>query len=98
MREVLQILASLTGVFAAGLALTLMLHASVTGRDRYRLPRHIVPLAISYTMMIGLRLPELWAGDGLGPWRESFLLIAYSIGIGGLLVALSKRARTLSDG
>lgn len=98
MKETVQLLAILTGVFAAGLALVLMLHAAVTGNARYRLPRHIIPLAISYTMMIGLRLPEIAAPDGIALWREIGLTVAYSIGIGGLLVALWKRARTLSDG
>jgi hypothetical protein len=82
---------------AVGMSLVLIFHTSVTGRQTYRIPKHIVPLAISYTFLAALIGVRVYLRSITDPLLIAAAAVALGIGIWGLWIAIESRSKAKSD-
>lgn len=78
---------------AVGMSVVLLFHTSATGTHTYRIPRHIVPLAISYTFMAALVGVRVYMRSIDDPLLVGVTTIAFVSGIYGLWIAIESRSK-----
>ena len=74
-----------------GMSLMLLFHTAMNAASKTRMPRHIIPIAVSYTFLAALVGVRVYLHEIKDPLLLGSIIVAYGLGLYGLWIVVENR-------
>ena len=74
-----------------GMSMMLLFHTAMNAATRTRIPRHILPIAVSYTFFAALVGVRVYLRSIADPLLLCSIIVAYVLGLYGLWIVVESR-------